>query len=138
MKPYFYILFTVFINCSDNISENDIQKLNGYWEINKVESIDEKVTEFKINSTIDFYYVDKTNQGYRKKTSIDFSGTYKTNKIKDQIIIENKNGQYIIKTKTPFDNWEDTIIKLTNESLTLKNKSGAMFYYKKHEKFNSN
>ena len=138
MKFYLLIIFTSLISCSDTVTENDLQKLNGYWEISKVESIDKKTTAFKVNNTIDFYYVDSKNKGYRKKTSLDFSGTYKTNKIKDQITIKNKNGYYIIITKTPFDSWENTIISLNKEKLILKNTNGTLFYYKKHEKLNSN
>jgi hypothetical protein len=138
MKQSIFIFLFIICSCSNEVSEKDLKHLNGYWEIYRVESVNKKITEFKVNSTIDFYFIDNENKGYRKKTSLDFSGVYKTNNIKDKVIIENKNGAYLLKTKTALNNWEDRIINLTPEKLVLKNKKGDVFYYKKHKKLNIN
>ncbi|NQY29271.1 MAG: hypothetical protein HRT69_07350 [Flavobacteriaceae bacterium] len=138
MKYFIPIIFFILISCADKVTQQDLQQLNGYWDIDKVESVDKKVTKYGANSTIDFYFVNEQNEGYRKKTTLDFSGTYKTNNIKDKIVIEDKNGAFIIKTITSLDNWEEVIISLTKEKLVLKNEKGVLFYYNKHEKFNSN
>ena len=76
------------------------------------------------------------NKGYRKKVKPDFSGKYKTNNIKDSIIITHKNEQFTIHTSTPLDSWDDIIIELTPKKLILKNDKGVLFHYKKHEKYN--
>ena len=138
MKYFTPIIFFILISCTDKVTQQDLQQLNGYWDIDKVESVDKKTTKYGANSTIDFYFVNDQNEGYRKKTTLDFSGTYKTNNIKDKIVIEAKNGAFIIKTTTSLDNWEDIIVSLTKEKLVLKNEKGVLFYYNKHEKFNSN
>lgn len=138
MKYFASILFFILISCTDKVTQQDLQQLNGYWDIDKVESADKEVTEYRANSTIDYYFLNDKNEGYRKKTTLDFSGTYKTNNIKDRIIIEDKNGTFIIKTTTSLDHWEDIIVSLTSEKLVLKSKNGILFYYNKHEKFNSN
>jgi len=138
MKYFISILFIILTSCTNKVTQHDIQHLNGYWDIDKVASADKKITEYGANSTIDFYFISEQNEGYRKKTTPDFSGTYKTNDIKDKIIIENKDGIFIIKTVTSLHNWEDVIITLTPKTLVLKNEEGVLFYYKKHEKFNIN
>jgi hypothetical protein len=138
MKYFIPFLFFILISCSNKVTQQNLHNLNGYWDIDKVESVDKIVTEYGANSTIDYYFVNDENQGFRKKTTLDFSGTYKTNNIKDKIVIEDKNGTFIIKTTTPLDNWEDVIINLTPEKLVLKNEKGILFHYNKHEKFNSN
>ena len=138
MKYFIPCLFFILISCSDKVKQQDVQNLNGYWDIDKVESVDKTVTEYGANSTIDYYFVNDKNEGYRKKTTLDFSGTYKANNIKDKIVIEGKKGTFIITTTTDLDTWEDVIVNLTPEKLILKNKNGDLFYYNKHEKFNSN
>ena len=138
MKYSILILLITLISCDNKVSEQDIQLLNGYWDINKVESVNKKVTQYGANSTIDYYFINEQNKGFRKKTTLDFSGTYKTNNIKDKIIIENKNDDFILKTSTSLASWEDIIITLTKDKLVLKNEKGDLFYYNKHEKFNSN
>jgi len=138
MKYLITILFIILISCTDKVTQQDLQLLNGYWDIDKVESIDKKVTKYGANSTLDYYFLNDKNEGYRKKTTLDFSGTYKTNNVKDKISIEDKEGVFVIKTITSLDNWEDVIVNLTKEKLVLKNEKGILFHYNKHEKFNSN
>jgi len=138
MKYFITILFITLVSCTDQVSQHDIQYLNGYWDIDKVASTGQKITKYGVNNTIDYYFVNEQNKGYRKKATPDFSGTYKTNNIKDKILIENKDGTFIIKTITSLDNWEDIIVTLTPEKLVLKNTEGILFYYKKHKKFNIN
>lgn len=136
MKPIFYILLLTLVSCSNKVTQEDLTFLNGYWDIEMVESESKKITKFGVNSTIDFYYVDNTNQGYRKKATPDFSGKYKANNIKDKIVVTHKNDQFIIQTTTALDSWEDVIIKLTAKKLVLRNDKGVLFHYKKHEKYN--
>ncbi|MGB0896226.1 MAG: hypothetical protein ACPGU9_07295 [Flavobacteriaceae bacterium] len=134
MKYLYCLLFILFFSCSKKVTQDDLKNLNGYWDIEMVESESKKITKFGVNSTIDFYYLDNTNQGYRKKTKPDFSGKYRANNIKDSIKIIHKNNQYIIHTTTPLDNWKDIIIELTPEKLILQNEKGVLFHYKKHQK----
>lgn len=138
MKHLISLIVIILTSCTNKVTQDDIQHLNGYWDINKVAGTNKKITEYGVNSTIDFYFVDEQNEGYRKKTTPDFSGIYKTNNIKDKIVIENKDGIFIIKTVTSLDNWEDTIVTLTPKTLVLKNEKGVLFYYNKHKKFNIN
>lgn len=134
MKHISIIIIFIFLSCNNQVTINDVQKLNGYWDISKVVDTDNKVTEYKINSTIDYYFINKKNKGFRKKTTLDLSGKYKTNNLKDSISVEKKNGNIIIKTTTALNNWEDTIVKITPDELVLKNEAGVLFYYKKHQK----
>ena len=136
MKYALYFIFLLFLNCSNTITEQDLQLLNGYWEIEKVVSVKNKTTQYGINATVDFYFINKNNIGYRKKTTPDFSGKYKTNNIKDSIRINKIDEQFVIQTSTSLASWHDIIIKLTTKELVLENENGARFYYKKHQKFN--
>jgi hypothetical protein len=136
MKYLYNLFFVLFLSCSNKVTQDDLQNLNGYWDIEMVESETKKITQFGINSTIDFYYLDNTNQGYRKKATPDFSGKYRVNNIKDKITVTLENENFIIHTSTPLDSWSDIIIELTKEKLILQNEKGALFHYTKHEKYN--
>ena len=69
MKYFIPIIFFILISCTDKVTQQDLQQLNGYWDIDKVESVDKKITEYGANSTIDFYFVNEQNEGYRKKNN---------------------------------------------------------------------
>lgn len=136
MKHIIYILFFTLLSCSNMVTQEKLPLLNGYWDIEMVESEDKKITKFGTNSTIDYYYLGTNNKGFRKKVNPDFSGKYKANNIKDSISITHKNNEFIIHTKTELDSWEDIIIELTPKKLILKNNKSVLFHYKKHEKYN--
>ncbi len=74
--------------------------------------------------------------GLEKKTKSDFSGKYKANHIKDTLHVIFRGDEVILQTKTPYDSWEETIVKLTAKKLILKNNKGILFHYKKHQKYN--
>ncbi len=134
MKYLSIIILFIFFSCDNQVTINDAQKLNGYWDITKVIDSNNKITEYKVNTTIDYYFIDVNNKGFRKKATLDFSGKYKTNNIKDLITIENKKDKIVIKTTATLNNWEDTVVKITDDELILKNNAGVKFYYKKHKK----
>ena len=138
MKYFLSLCFFILISCSGKVKQQNLQYLNGYWDIEKVESTEKKITHFGANTTIDYYFLGKDNTGFRKKTMPDFSGTYKSNNLKDSISITKKDGNFVIFTETSLNNWEDIILELTSEKLVLKNETGTLFYYKKHQKFNFN
>jgi hypothetical protein len=136
MKFLYTFLFISFLSCSHKVTQKDLGNLNGYWDIEMVESASKKITKFGINSTIDYYHLEETNQGYRKKVKPDFSGKYRANNIEDKIIVTHKNEHFVIHTTTALDSWDDIIIELTKEKLILQNDKGVLFHYKKHEKYN--
>ena len=51
------VLFGVilFVSCQQQIKQDDIAKLNGYWEISSVTKIDGEKKEVKVNETIYFF-----------------------------------------------------------------------------------
>ncbi len=135
-KVIIITVLVVFVGCNTPVKQEDLQKINGYWEIELVESATKKIKKYGLNTTIDYFNVDKNGNGFRIKTKPDFSGKYKTNKVKDTLHIVFKNKQFVLQTRTPYDSWEETIIKLTDDKLILKNDRGILFHYKKHLKYN--
>ena len=55
-KIILFLVFGLFLSCKQSISESDLQNLNGYWEIEKVELPDGDKKEYKVNETIDCFY----------------------------------------------------------------------------------
>ena len=80
MKQFFYSLlfWVLFISCQQQVSPEAISKINGYWEIQKVELPDGKEKEYKINETVD-YFEWNGNKGFRKKVKPQLDGTFLTN-----------------------------------------------------------
>lgn len=127
------IVFTL-ISCSSNVSENDLKLLNGYWEIDRVTSTETQEKQYTINTTVDFFEINESLHGYRKKLIPHFSGNYQGNNQKNVITIKEKGGQFYILNDTKISQWEEQIAKLDKQELVLINSDGITYYYKKHEK----
>lgn len=136
MKQFFYsLLFSiVLISCQQQVSLESISKINGYWEIKKVELPDGQEKEYKINETVD-YFEWKENTGFRKKVTPQFDGSFLTNDEMEAIKISDSSGVYKIEYKTAFDQWSEEIVEITDSVLVLKNKQNLEYHYKRFKPF---
>jgi len=67
MKKTITIAFLFILSaCHQKVTTQDISKLNGYWEIEKVTFFDGAKKEYKYNESFDYFQI-KGNKGFRKK-----------------------------------------------------------------------
>ena len=130
-KILILIAFTFFSSCTQKVTESDLSNLNGYWEIEKV-TTNNQTKEYKINTTVDYYFLDEKNHGYKLKLKPNFTGNYDTNTVKDTIQVIHKDNTVVIETVTPYNKWEEIILELNENTLILKNDAGIVYQYKKH------
>ena len=129
-----FLFFGLFFSCKQSISEADLQHLNGYWEIEKVELPDGDRKKYKVNETIDFFKLD-SKKGFRKKVMPQFDGTYLTNNIQEEFVITISNGNAVVDYKTKYASWNEEIIQLTKDKLVVKNQQDLEYHYKRPVKF---
>ncbi|WP_445713666.1 lipocalin family protein [Flavobacterium sp.] len=133
-KIIVFIAFIVLSSCKQTITNDNIQYLNGYWEIEKVELPNGEMKEYKVNETIDFFKIE-SNKGFRNKVMPQLDGSYLTNDHQEDIIITFKDGDATIQYKTNYASWDENIIELTNDKLVLKNQQELEYHYKRPAKF---
>lgn len=136
MKKLFFtaLLFVLLTACKQSITDKDIVKINGYWEIQKVELPNGEKKDYKVNETIDFFQV-KNNKGFRQKVMPQFDGSYLTNGLKEAVSVFNENGDYYIDYVTQYGKWKEEIIEIKDSSLVLKNKENLEYHYKRQIPF---
>lgn len=141
MKNSLFTLAFVFffLGCNQKIEKNDIYKINGYWEIEKVILKDGDKKEYKVNETIDFFDL-KENKGskiigFRQKVMPQFNGKFITNGDSESIIVSNSNGSYYVNYTTQFGKWKEEIIEIKDSTLVLKNKDNIKYQYKRFKPF---
>lgn len=128
------LFFTLLISCGNSISDKDLAKLNGYWEIEKAILPDGTVNEYNINPTIDFFEL-KDTVGIRKKVMPQLDGTYLVNNTSEKISISKTKNKVYINYTTEYAKWEEEIIELNDKKLILKNSHDIEYQYKKPEPF---
>jgi hypothetical protein len=134
-KVIVLIVFFTLISCHSTIKKEDIKKINGYWEIQKVTLASGVQKDFKVNETIDYFEL-KNNQGFRQKVMPQFNGKFKTNGIKEIIKILESNNTFSIEYNTNYGKWKEEIISIQDSILVLKNKDNISYTYKKFKPFN--
>ena len=136
MKKAVLILVSLYfvVSCNQKITKNDISKINGYWEIEKVllPNGDKKV--YKVNESIDFFEI-KNNKGFRKKVFPQFNGKYLVNDVKENITITDSSGIFFINYSTDYSKWKEQIVTLKDSTLVLKNDAKATYHFKKYKSF---
>ena len=133
-KIILFLVFGLFLSCKQSISESDLQNLNGYWEIEKVELPDGDKKEYKVNETIDFFKI-ADKKGFRSKVMPQIDGTYLTNDLKEDVVVVLKDGDATIQYKTNYANWNEEIIELSKDKLVVKNQQDLEYHYKRPVKF---
>lgn len=119
-----------FVGCSSNFSPKEMQLLNGYWEISKVQLPDGTTKNFTINGSIDFFEVDQ-GVGKRYKVMPQFNGEYLTNEIAEDFVIEHTKDATWIKYHTDYSSWEEQLMKLNDKELVVKNQNDIIYTYKR-------
>lgn len=130
----FFVLITMLVSCNQSITLKDIAKINGYWEIEKVELPNGEDKDYKVNPTIDYFEL-KDNKGFRQKVMPQFDGTYLTNNLKETIEITQESGDFYINYTTQYGKWKEEIIVIQDSVLVLKNKEDLEYHYKKSVPF---
>ena len=120
----------VLISCQSDVKKEDLNKLNGYWEIKQVKLASGEKKDYKVNETIDYFEL-KDNAGFRQKVMPQFDGKFRTNGIKENIKIVEKENNFVIEYYTNYGNWLEEIIELADSTLVLKNKDNLEYTYKK-------
>jgi hypothetical protein len=132
MKNYFYLvlLTTALISCTSKPKKEDIVKLNGYWEIEKVTFPDGNKKEYQVNEFIDLISV-KNNSGIRQKVAPQLDGSFLKGTLQDNIKIVDSADSYYLKTDSKFTKWEEKIISISDDNFVLENEAKIIYQYKK-------
>lgn len=129
-----FLFGILLVSCKQTITDKDVAKINGYWEIQKVELPEGGKKEYKVNETIDFFQI-KDNKGFRQKVMPQLDGTYLTNDIKETVSISNKDDNYYINYSTNYGKWKEEIVEIKDSILVLKNEANLEYYYKRQVPF---
>lgn len=132
MKNTFIVLVLsiLFAGCKQEIKPADIDKLNGYWEIEKVVFEKGEAKDYKMNETFDFFQI-KNNKGVRTKVMPQFDGTFLTTDTFENVSVRFAGQQTFLDYKTDYAKWSEEIILLSNDQLVVKNQQKIEYHYKK-------
>lgn len=128
-KIYLLLLPFILLSCG-GVNEADLNKINGYWEIEEAVMPDGSKKEYTINPAIDFFEL-KGKEGFRKKVMPQLDGTYLTGENQEKISVTTVDGKTYLNYTTEYAKWKEEIVELNDEELVLKNEHDMEYHYKK-------
>lgn len=129
------LLLICLVSCKKAIQEADLEDLNGYWEITKVEFPDGSKKEYGLNPSIDYIELEN-GKGFRKKVQPNLDGTYRTSNDAEQLEIV-KNGEgFLIQYLNGQQGWEEVLIEISETTFIVENEENLRYHYKRYEPLN--
>lgn len=132
---YTLILCLALFGCRDKIEKSDLNLITGYWEIEKVTLPDGSKKEYPVNTSIDYMEVNGL-KGFRKKVQPKFNGTYDTSNDAELFTIYERDGVFIMNYKTELSEWQEKIVSLSENNLSLSSEDNITYHYKRFEPIN--
>lgn len=134
-KHLFIVLTsTLLFSCGNAISNDELKRLNGYWEIETAVMPDGTKKEYTINPTIDYFEINGT-KGFRKKVMPQFDGKYLINDQSESFTITTQDDKTYINYTTQYAKWKEEILELNDEKLVVKNTHDMEYHYSKPKPF---
>ena len=132
----FLLVSLFFISCQQKIQPEDISKINGYWEIEKVVFDQGDDKEYGINESYDYFQIDKNNTGFRKKVMPQLDGSFLVNDTFENLEIRFEDDKAFLDYSTPYAKWSEELIAVSDKELVLINTEKKEYHYKKAESIN--
>ncbi|WP_136668321.1 lipocalin family protein [Flavobacterium sp. H122] len=124
------LLGLFFFSCVEKVEVSELNHLNGYWQIAKVETAEGEEKEYKANENYD-YFEFKNKTGFHKKVRWQPNGKFLTDDLQEQIqTVENKDGLYL-EFSSSFGKHKDKVVKISDKELVLEAENGNENYYSK-------
>ena len=124
----FIILLIILYSCS---VDNNIDILNGYWEIQSVKKEGQLIKKYPFSNTIDYFYV-KDLEGYRKKVTPQSDGRFMVTLHQANLNITKENGEFTLRYLNKNKTYFEKIKKIDSQQLIILDKEGYIYKYNRY------
>ena len=133
MKHLIVVLIVFsFIRCSNKVSKEQLEQLNGYWEITEVNFTNGQKKQYIVNQSIDYIEL-QGMKGFKKKVSPKLDGSYDTSNDAENFTIVEKDGGFLFSYKNKLAQWEDKITAIEANGFSISNEANISYTYKRYE-----
>ena len=131
---FLVVVLLVFLlsGCEDEREIGNMKQLNGYWQIKQAEVPGIVIKDYKGGLKLDYIKMKSDSTGVRKKMKVSMMDEYKTTPNQEDIKLIKEQGEIKLVCKTPYSQWKETILHLSNDSLVIRNQDDKKYYYSKY------
>ena len=124
------ILLVFLASCTHNITPEELQQLNGYWNISSV-TINGTTKALPATINTDYFFLDQNLKGFRKKLTPRFDGKFQKNNDQETLSVIFVEQEPYLVYQTKFNTWKEKIVSLTASEVKLMNQDGKIYHYKR-------
>lgn len=128
MKKIALLLLIITSGCQQQIKDKDLNLINGYWQILKVEDANGNKKEYKINEIYDYFEI-KNKVGFHKKVRWQPAAKFLVNNAQENLQIIKKDNDYYLKFGSENGNHVNKLKSLSEDNMTLESLEKVSFYY---------
>ena len=133
MKQLITLSFLILLNSCLSDASTYIPFVEGYWEIVSVTKDQNKVKEFKMSGSVDYFKVNTDLSGYRKKVTPRFDGAFEMSQHQSDFTLFVKGNHLWIHYVNNEVAYSEEIIRANTASLVISNSDGFIYTYKPYE-----
>lgn len=126
-----YLLLLAVMGCAPKAPSVHLEDLDGYWQIEKVTFPDGSSKEYPMAPEVD-YFEHQGTSGNRTKVTPHVDGSFATSGDVLPFTITQKEETTVLTYKNNLDEWSETLSGLDKEHLTLENRDGIVYLYKRY------
>ncbi|WP_070786733.1 lipocalin family protein [Flavobacterium crassostreae] len=124
------LLCVLFAACQQKIQPEDLHKINGYWEIEKVVFETGEDKGYQGNTSYDYFKITK-NKGIRKKVMPQLDGSFVVNNTFETVAVRYQKNKVYLDYATQYAKWTEELVALSDTELVCKNADQKEYHYKK-------
>ncbi|MDG1573242.1 hypothetical protein OZ410_13005 [Robiginitalea sp. M366] len=130
-------LLALSLGCNQPPGMEATPRLEGYWEIDRVEFPGGGEREYTVNTSVNYYHLDG-NKGYLKKMQPNLDGTFQTSD--DALPMEalEQDGQLVLRFQGETDTWEERVETLEKDRLVTLHANDLRYHYRRYEPLTPN
>lgn len=130
MKRMLWLLVLVLAACTE--APEDISKLEGYWQIERVIAPDDTEREYPFSLKLDYFKV-RDSTGEKFRVSVKDKNEFVSDRTGVPFTFYREDGQSYLKFAKGESAYIQEISKLDNEQLVLVHENGVKYQYRRFE-----
>ena len=124
--------FLLLLSCLGGPSEDDLQFLEGYWEISRVQFPDGSEKLYEASANIDYFNWDGRD-GFRKKMQPTLEGTYLTSDDALPMEVIWRDERLFLSFRGEAAPWEEEVQRLQQDLLVTRHANGLRYEYSRYK-----
>ena len=133
-RTFLRLMALLFLGCTSSVKPEQVNQIEGYWKIDYISHGSEKFYPRGAEKLLDFYEINEM-EGIRKKVQPEFGNKFSVTEDFNNFKIIFEGDNCFIKFQTPWDQWTEKIILLTEEKLILEHQEKKYHYLRYSDQY---